>query len=317
MLPNITYNGQACAKIVLLGEHAAVYGSPAIALPLPQLQANAQLRPRPQTGLGIIAPQIGLITEHSALSIDNPLAAAVWQTSLTLNTPVPDGYDLHIESQIPIASGLGSGAAVSIATVRCLANAAQRTLLPTVTAAIAFQVELLHHGNPSGLDNTVIAYQKPLYFVKDKLSQTFTLPKPLHLVVADTGVSSSTKTVVLAVRQRWQEMPSTYDAIFDAIGELTQQAYSALLQGDYPTLGVLCSANHIYLQQLQVSHPQLDLCVQSAIQAGAFGAKLSGAGLGGNMLAVVAPEKQDAVLAAVKNAGARQAWAITLDYTEP
>src|SRR5512134_1075462 len=154
----------ACGKIILFGEHAVVYGRPAIAVPVMQVQATAIVEPGGQ-GLTIQAADIDrAITLDAHNSID-PLATIVNLTLAHLNCPLPD-LKITIHSTIPIASGLGSGAAVSTAIVRALARWFGAQLDDAEVNALVYEVEKLHHGTPSGIDNTVITYQQPVYFVR-------------------------------------------------------------------------------------------------------------------------------------------------------
>jgi len=215
---------------------------------------------------------------------------------------------LHIElaSDLPVASGLGSSAAVAVALIRALAGYFGRRLEPAEVSALAFAAERLQHGTPSGIDNTVVAYEQPVWFVRGQGMETFAVGRPLHLLIGDTGLTSSTREVVGDVRAAWQGEPARYEALFAAIGRASHRARRAIEQGNLPALGRLLSENHGLLQTLGVSCGELDRLVAAATSAGALGAKLSGAGRGGNMIALVEPETADAVAAALRTAGARR-----------
>src|SRR5512135_916354 len=158
------FSASAPGKIILFGEHAVVYGRPAIAVPVTQVQAAATIE-QGEHGLIIHAADIDrTITVHPHSSID-PLATIVNLTLEHLNCPLPD-LEITLHSTIPIASGLGSGAAVSTAIVRALAQWFGARLDDAEVNALVYEVEKLYHGTPSGIDNTVIAYQKPVYFIR-------------------------------------------------------------------------------------------------------------------------------------------------------
>jgi mevalonate kinase len=152
----------------------------------------------------------------------------------------------------------------------------------------------------------VITYGKPVYFVRGQEIQTLHSAVPFTVVIGDTGIASPTAIAVGDVRREWQSDPQRYEAIFDEIGEISRQARAAIQAGTPELLGPLMDDNHVYLQDLGVSSPQLDRLVFVACQAGALGAKLSGGGRGGNMIALSVPETAQAIARALLEAGARR-----------
>jgi mevalonate kinase len=292
----------ACGKIILFGEHAVVYARPAIAVPVTQVQATVSIEPSTR-GLIIHAADLDrTIAVEAANSID-PLVSIVNLTLAHLNCPLPD-LTITIHSTIPIASGLGSGAAVSTAIVRAVAQWFGARLDNAEVNALVYEVEKLHHGTPSGIDNTVIAYQQPVYFIRDQALQTFTVAHPFKVAIGNTGVASSTRITVGDVRKGWEIDRARYEAWFDRIGAIVQQARSAMATGDIDRLGPLMDQNQALLRDLDVSSVELERLILAARQAGASGAKLVGGGRGGNMIAVVDDRNVEAVTAALKNAGA-------------
>jgi mevalonate kinase len=190
--------------------------------------------------------------------------------------------------------------------VRGLASFLGRTLEPSEVSSLVFQVEKLHHGTPSGIDNTVVAYEQPVYFVQDRPIQRLHVGQPFTLLIGDTGVPSPTGEVVGQVYQRWQRTPAQYDALFDQIGDITDEARQAIETGDIDALGPLMDQNHELLIELEVSSRQLNELVETARLAGALGAKLSGAGRGGNMIALAEDDLVAKVIEALWKAGAKQ-----------
>jgi mevalonate kinase len=169
---------------------------------------------------------------------------------------------------------------------------------------LAFEVEKLHHGTPSGIDNTVVTYARPLFFVKEQPVEFLEVAAPFTLLIADSGVSTPTRETVGAVRTAWQAEPERHERIFAQIGELARQARKVLAAGDNEQLGPLMDTNHELLQQLEVSSSELDTLVAAARSAGALGAKLSGGGRGGNIIALVKSGTEKIVSAALVDAGA-------------
>jgi mevalonate kinase len=310
------HTDSAPGKVILFGEHAVVYGRPAIAVPVTQVRAAATVEPAPpHSGLTLIASDLGKSVSLDTASQDEPLAAAARITLEHLSSPEPDAT-LTISSTIPIASGLGSGAAVSTALVRALAGFLGHTPESAEISTLVFEVEKIHHGTPSGIDNTVVAYEQPVYFVRGHPVERLTVAAPFTLLIGDTGTHSSTKSVVDHVRQAWKRDPARYDALFDQMGDVVDEARRAIETGDVDTLGLLMDENHTLLIELDVSSPQLDELVDAARFSGATGAKLSGAGRGGNMIALVEDDLTEEVAEALREAGAVQVICTTVTTTE-
>lgn len=300
----------APGKIILFGEHAVVYGRPAIAAPISQLRAKATITHSSSNNCYIIAPDLDRHDRLQDLPDDDALALAarlvldaaqIWQ--------IPD-VTIRVNSQIPIASGMGSGAAIAAAIIRALAQHLNRPELQTNerVSRLTYEVEKIHHGTPSGIDNTVVAYEQPIYFVRQSPQnqiEPFHVAAPLRFVVADTGVRSSTRVAVGDVRRQYNEQPARFANIFDECGRIAKVARQAIEAGDIAQVGKLMTENHAWLQKMTVSSPELDRLVEAALQAGASGAKLSGAGRGGNMIALVGDEGMEtAVRHALQQAGA-------------
>jgi mevalonate kinase len=328
----MTTAATAPGKIILFGEHAVVYGRPALAVPVTQVQARASIQ---KTGgfsgekwadsVLIQAPDIGLFSSLSRIQAEHathPLDAVIQETFQRLGITRPPAFTLTIKSSIPVASGLGSGAAVSVAVIRALAALCNQTISDEQVSQIAYEIEKLHHGTPSGIDNTVIAYAKPVYFVRNPPSpigrgvggegdngakiQPLSPARPFTLLIADTGQAAPTKESVGDVRKLWEADKSRWETVFDKVGEIVREAKNAIESGDISRLGPLMDTNHALLQEMTVSSPELDRLVLTAKSAGAGGAKLSGGGRGGNMIALVQPkEKAPAIAQSLRKAGAK------------
>lgn len=302
----------APAKIILLGEHAVVYGCPAIAVPVSSLRVTASVVYNQPSGLGLrivaggqnqTAPVEIIWTETR----DDAIARAVRLFLDALDAAAPD-VTISLDSQIPVASGLGSGAAITAALGRGLAAAVNKELPDSVLNDVVYEVEKMYHGTPSGIDNTVIVYERPVYFVRGKPIETLIIGAPLEFLVADTGQSALTRVAVADVRRLYDAAPEHTQGLFDAIAALVKRARQSIEEGDAHALGLLMNENHRLLQQLTVSSPQLDRLVQVALDAGALGAKLSGGGRGGNMVALVAAESSRKVGQALDYAGAARVF---------
>lgn len=319
--------GTAPGKVILFGEHAVVYGRPAIAVPVTDVQATARITAgEPGSGVHIMATDLpapdgsspgGYYYRLVDAASDDPLRVSVelaLEAFLQSRPPAggvasPEaGPDVlvTVSSTIPIARGLGSGAAVATAVIRAIARFLGRTPSSDQISALVYEVEKLHHGTPSGIDNTVVTYEQPVYFVRGEGMERLPVGTPLSLVIADTGVFSSTREVVGDVRRRWQIESKRYEGLFDEIGAVAQLARSAIERGDPKAIGRLMDENHELLLTLGVSSPELDTLVEAARAAGALGAKMSGAGWGGNVVALVEPDDPPAVASVLREVGATQ-----------
>ncbi|MCX6044769.1 MAG: mevalonate kinase [Chloroflexi bacterium] len=303
----------APGKIILLGEHAVVYGRPAIAVPVWETVATATIMDLPAGRHCVIAaPDIGLHTSLIETPASFALALVVRLTLARLNLSPDPNWQIEVSSTIPIASGLGSGAALSTALVRAIYAHVGQPVTPTLLSELVFESERLYHGTPSGIDNTVIAYGLPLWFVKGQLPAIFTPRQPFTLAIADSGIAAPTKTTVGDVRQGWQADSVGYERRFDAIARLTWTARQVIEAGDIAELGALFDRNQALLAELGVSSPPLERLIEAAKAAGALGAKLSGGGRGGNVIALVAPEKVMAVQQALMANGAKNVIVTTV-----
>ncbi len=301
----------ACAKVILCGEHAVVYGRPAIALPLPMLRARARIEPG-RRAFTIVAPDVGVtvsLWRHSRLT-RNPLARAAL-AAFEFVGQRPPRATLTVTSDIPVGANLGSGAAVSVAIGRAIAAYFDCALPPEEASRLAYEVEQLHHGLPSGIDNTVIAYEQPVWFVRGKPPELLDVEigAGLPLVIADTGIATPTRIPVGDVRAAWERDRDRIEGYFNAIASLVRLSREALERGDLEQLGHAMNANHVLLQQLGVSCPELDALCNAARSAGALGAKMSGGGRGGNMIALACDVTHaKALREALLHAGAKRAF---------
>lgn len=298
------HHARACGKAILCGEHAVVYGRPAIGVPLADIFAEAEVR-EGTGGVTIVAEDLDQAWMLDELAPDHPLAHIVRATLRQLDEETTPNFLLTLHSTIPIARGLGSGTAISTAIVRALADFYGVKLSVAQTSALVFETEKLYHGLPSGVDNTIIAYEQPVYFVRGQTPQRLRVARPFRLVVADTGIPSETKVAVGDVRAAWQREPARYEKLFDEIAALVNEARTAIEYGRIEQLGPLLNANQEHLRALGVSSPELERLSAAARRAGAAGAKLSGAGRGGSLIALVDAATQDRVVEQLMKAGAK------------
>jgi hydroxymethylglutaryl-CoA reductase len=307
--PDVAERQAACGKIILLGEHAVVYGRPAIALPIP-LAVEAAIR-KGGDGINVVIPRWGV---EQKVRVTNPGFTGIIAQMLEQLGLDKENMTIEVFPHIPRAMGLGGSSALAVAIIRAIDHAYKLGLNDGRINELAFECEKAAHGTPSGVDNTVATYGSPLYYQRrdeQPLFSTVKLGQPLELVIGMTGKESLTADTVARVRASWQQYPERYETIFDQIGHLTMSASDAVKSGQLNELGELMNLCHGYLNALQLSTPELEEMIHVARQNGAVGAKLTGGGGGGSMIALC-PDSSAAVKAAIEAAGFRT-LAITLD----
>lgn len=304
----------APGKIILFGEHAAVYGQPAIALPLSDKQATVKVEDAADR-ITLLLPNLNtsyvLESEPNSTDGDVPLVAALRLAQAAANVAQLPPLTITVDSTIPIAGGMGSGAATAAALIRAVLQHLGISADNQLISSLTYEVERLHHGTPSGIDNTVVSTNQAVWFVKqapENLIEPIVIGAPFRLLIADTGIRSATKDVVGDVRRQWQANSEYFDSLFGRCGRLARRARVALTAGNLLELGALMTLNHVQLRRMTVSCRELDDLVDNALKAGALGAKLSGAGRGGIMLALVDSEKEETVREALEETGATSIW---------
>lgn len=277
----MSHTAFAPGKLILMGEHAVVYGHPALAMAVNQGMTVTLTRRDGPTGL-------------DDASITDP------RLQMALTAVLPEsGWGVQIESTLPIGRGMGSSAALAVALARASLAAQGRTETPEAVDDLALKVERVFHGNPSGIDQTVCARGGAIRFRRGPEGPTYNsvdLPD-LPIVVIDSGSAGNTAELVAAVAA---QRPGV-DPYLAKMGALFDATWPALMSGDLDTIGQAWHENHWLLRAIGVSTPTLDQITRLATDAGALGAKLAGAG-GGGVVIALAP-KPEPVISAMRAAG--------------
>lgn len=269
--------GTACGKVILLGEHAVVYGIPAIAVGIERgVRARAQRQSEGPSRLRIHGWDVDVAEDE-----DKDLGRA-FRALLEVERP-SHGLQVDADVELPPAGGLGCSAAIGVAVARAIDPDAP---LDRITAR-AMAWERVFHGNPSGVDAAVSASGGCIQFDKAVGLETVPLAGDLILCIGHTGVGSSTKTMVEAVARLRERRPEIVEKAFDGIHSLVRNARLAIEAGDRFALGRLMDLNQMILSGLFVSTEEIEHMCELARSAGAHGAKLTGAGGGGCVVALV------------------------------
>lgn len=310
-LPQKVAVGSAHGKLILVGEHAVVYDRPAIAIPFPIIEVKATIEEI--SGSIMIESEFFHGPIHRMPEKLQGIAVCILETLTALNKP-RTGLLIRLKSTIPLGRGLGSSAAIAIALVRSLYTFYGKEVRQTELMALVHLAEIHAHGNPSGIDMAAASSEFPIWFQKGKNPKPLQIGAPLHLVVADSGRIGDTHAAVTSVRQQYILKPTRIQGSLDRLGWLTNDARAALSIGNMEFLGKLLNFAQDELIELGVSDTGINRLVDVARKAGALGAKLTGGGKGGCVLAIASSQAHSKVLSnAFLKVGAHQTWYFSLE----
>ncbi len=304
--------GSGKGKAILFGEHFVVYGLPALAAGIASVTTAKITRVR-SFGWKLVDKRPAMPGykekkyEEQKVSIDNMLKHLNIDTTKT-------GFQIDLEGDLVCASGIGASAASCVAIARALSDEYSLGLDDDQVNETAFIGETGYHGTPSGLDNTASTFGGLIWFERDldggpPKFEKLKLGKAANLVIASTGLTASTKVVVGDVRKKKEADPDWFDSISKEYFLLVNDAKTALIDLNFDKVGALMNKNHELLQQLTVSCKELDNLVTVARENGAIGAKMTGTGRGGNMIALAPDEAtMNKIAEALKKGGAAGVW---------
>jgi mevalonate kinase len=298
--------GSGFGKVIIFGEHFVVHGVPGIVSAIDSttdaevIKTEAGIRIRDgRTGSKGYAEEK---RQQQVESIERILAEMGYE-------PGSVSLEIYLCGTLPGFSGLGASAASSVAIVRAISEELGKGLSDERVNEIAFEAEKAYAGTPSGIDNTASTFGGLLWFKKNMIYgsneiERLKIKKPVEIVIGSTGLVANTKAMVEGVAQRKAREPAKYNPIFKRAGEIASEGKKALLDFDLATVGKLMDESHSLLQEIGVSSKELDYLVDLAKRKGALGAKLTGGGGGGCMVALTPSKKlQETVASAIEGVG--------------
>lgn len=306
--------GRAHAKAILLGEHAVVYGAPALALPVPQLSvtASAGWSPHASDDPGDVSftmtgsPSRPVVTQAS-----DGLRRLTGEFKAAMGVTDSPHLDVILDAVIPHGRGLGSSAACARAVVLALADLFGRDMPERAVFDLVQTAENVAHGRSSGVDAMTVGAAGPLWFQAGQVEELSVGCDGLF-IVADSGVVGRTKDAVEQLREGFGRQAGAQEKFVRRASELTEEARHALADGKPEELGSRLSDYHELLRAAGLSTDRIDELVEAALTAGSLGAKITGGGLGGCMIAMTRPEQAGEVTRKLHEAGAAQTWLVPL-----
>jgi mevalonate kinase len=305
----------APAKVILLGEHFVVYGEPAIVLAIDKrAYATVDIREDKRLYIRSINLNLAGYFENGVFKVEQgdakearskfePVKSVVERVLRTSEETV--GLNIEIDSKVPVAAGLGSSAAVVAAVTLATGALLRLKMSKEDVFRVTYEAEKIVHGTPSGVDPAISTFGGTLLFQMDTGFKPLEVKTNVPLVIGDTGVERSTRVQVEKVRKLMDSYPRVAEPLKRAAREIVLNAIDALKENDLETLGNLMNINHALLYGVGVSDESLEWLVNAARKAGAYGAKLTGAGGGGCMIALANDGRLEEVSEAIMRAGGR------------
>lgn len=303
-------HGITCGKFILMGEHSVVYGEPAIAIPLLGVSMRASVSRTTGTAWfksDIYDGPLDAMPERVA-GLKGALEASVAELGITTRD-----LSITIESDVPAERGMGSSAASAGALIRALFDLEQVELDRNRLFELVQVAERIAHGKPSGLDAVATSAHAPVAFHQGNFAD-LDINLSGAVVIGDTGIKGGTRETVSALRQRYEQEPASVTPDIQQLGELTRAARGCLENNELDRLGDIFNQAHRHLDRLGVSSPELNQLVTTALEAGALGAKMTGGGAGGCMLALCSDlAAAEQVVQSLVQQGAARCWVHTFD----
>ncbi|UCD26307.1 MAG: mevalonate kinase [Candidatus Bathyarchaeota archaeon] len=298
--------GAGFGKVILFGEHFVVHGIPGIVSAIDST-ADAEVKKNVE---GIIVNDERKGANGYAAKKRTQQKESIERMLRTMGIdPKKASLEIWLGGNLPGFSGIGASAASSVAIARAIAKEFEMDLSDGRINEAAYEAEKAYAGNPSGIDNTAATYGGLIWFKKNLSGGPNTIEKlnirePVEIIIGNTGIVADTKEMVAGVAARKKNNPKKYNPLFKQAEGIAFPARKALEEFNLKKVGKLMNENHHLLRKIEVSCKELDYLVTLAREQGAFGAKLTGGGGGGCMVALTPrKELQEAVATAMEKEG--------------
>jgi len=299
--------GVGFGKVILFNEHFVVYGIPAIASAI-GANTTAVVQQTPGSGYELKDERPETPGYKAEKLQQQNESLDIMLKFMDIDTKHKH-YAITLGGDLIAASGVGASAASCAAIARAFSDELDLNLSDQKVNEIAFEGEKGYHGTPSGIDNTAATYGGLIWYRRDgskQLMERMRLPKPVEIVMGNTGKVADTKTVVGEVREQKEKEPEKYRRLFEDAGQLVTNARKQLQDFNLEKVGAYMDENHKLLQEIGVSSLELDALVKLSRDNGAIGAKLTGTGRGGYMVALTpGRELQDRVAKEIEKHGSQ------------
>lgn len=302
----------APAKIILFGEHFVIYNQPAVLASI-----NKRIK---------IDCRIVLENKNTIRIETNEFGKKTYPLSILKNTnqdnyndffyPIiyilkkilqdfekTNGIEIKIESEIPYGVGLGSSAALSVAAVAAIYGLVNRYSKKNEILELAIETEKIIHRNSSGADCVISTYGGLMYYQKNSNVRQLEYSKKLNFIIINTGLKHSTGELVSIVERFRQNNFATFIKLSDKVTNICKNAIEALKEGNTLKLGKLMNENQILLEQIGVSNKEIKKIIETSLNYGAIGSKLTGAGGGGCILSIIHQENKNYFLSNMRQSG--------------
>ena len=304
-------SASAPGKVILTGEHFVVYGEPALVM---AINRNVEVRVQERQDYSIrVTSTLGFsgtfkgakfMHERGGDETRKILTPIKVSAQAVLNYLEEDhGLNIEVDSNIPIAVGLGSSGALAVATIAAVGKLFGVDFTEREIIRLSLEAEKIVHMNPSGIDQTISTKGGIICYKRDEGASRIDVEVPIPIVIGNTGIKRNTGKIVNSVRFKRDKFPHLINPLIRVAGDLTVQVIKALRQGDLNMIGELMDLNHSLLTAIGVSNEVLDKFVHVSKQSGALGAKITGAGGGGCILALSTLDKREAIAKAIHEAG--------------